>query len=265
MDAVAAGLGSDVDDGVANAGGLSVEDFLLFADAEGKDIDQRVGGVTVFENGFAADGGYAEAVAVVGNAFDDAVQDAEVMRGGGRPEAEGVHYGDGARAHREDVAQDSADAGGRALEGFDVAGVVVRFDLERHDPLFAVRPLANADDAGVFARSLEDVFAVGGELPEMDARAFVRAVFAPHDLENAQFGGAGLAAEEVDDFLVFVLGDYHFAAPTASSRDWKMPSPSVEPMSGSQASSGWGIIPMTLRPALRMPAMLRAEPLGLST
>jgi hypothetical protein len=127
--------------------------------------------------------------------------DAPVCADSGVPviaEAERIHHGDGPRAHREDVAQDSADAGGRALERLDVAGVVVRFDLERDHPA-----AADADDAGVFARSLHDVFAVGGQLLQMDARALVGAVLAPHHAENAEFGVAGLAAEQVDDLLVF--------------------------------------------------------------
>ena len=37
----------------------------------------------------------------------------------------------------------------------------------------------------------------------MHAGALVGAVLTPHDGEDAQFGVAGLAAEERDDFLVF--------------------------------------------------------------
>ena len=43
--------------------------------------------------------------------------------------------------------QDAADAGGRALVGLDVAGVVVRFDFEGACPA-----VAYVDDACVFAR-----------------------------------------------------------------------------------------------------------------
>ena len=47
-------------------------------------------------------------------------------------------------ADREDVAQDAADAGGRALERLDGAGMVVRLDLER-----ARQAVAHVDGAGV--------------------------------------------------------------------------------------------------------------------
>ncbi len=39
--------------------------------------------------------------------------------------------------------------------------------------------------------------------------------------------------------------------------------PSALPRMGSQARSGWGIRPATLRAALQMPAMFCKEPLGL--
>jgi hypothetical protein len=42
VDAVAAGLRADVDDGIADAGSAPVEDFVLFADAEREDVDQRI-------------------------------------------------------------------------------------------------------------------------------------------------------------------------------------------------------------------------------
>jgi hypothetical protein len=63
-----------------------------------------------------------------------------------RAEAQRVHRRDGPRAHGEDIAQDAADAGGRALVGLDVGGVVVALHLE--DDAIAV---ADIDDAGVLA------------------------------------------------------------------------------------------------------------------
>ena len=184
-------------------------------------------------------------------------------------EAERIQHGDGARAHGEDVAEDAADAGGRALERLDEAGVVVRFDLEGDDVA-----AADIDDAGIFAGALHHEFAAGGELLEVQARAFVGAVLAPHDAEDAELGVAGLAAEDVDDFLVFggrelVLRDeVGGAIMRARGRDCSMDSkttrPSAEPIRASLARSGWGIMPMTLRSRLRMPAMSRREPLGLS-
>ena len=68
----------------------------------------------------------------------------------GRAEGERVEAGDRPRAHGEDVAQDAADAGGRALIGLDVARMVVALHLE-HDG----EPVADIDDAGILARPLD--------------------------------------------------------------------------------------------------------------
>src|ERR1035437_5948047 len=155
VNAVAAGARADVDHGVADARRLGVEHVFLAADAEGEDVDQRVAVIAGFEDALAAHGGDAEAVAVVRDAGHDAADDAAVARPGRQviqaAEAQRIHHGDGARAHGEDVAQDAADAGGGALQGFDEAGVIVRLDLEGDDVA-----AADIDDAGIFAGALHD-------------------------------------------------------------------------------------------------------------
>ena len=125
-----------------------------------------------------------------------------------RAEAQRIQAEHGPRAHREDVADDAADARGRALERLDGAGVVVAFHLEGDAPA-----VADVDDAGVFlARLDEHARAVGGEFPQFEARVFIRAVLAPHHGEDAQFGEVRRAAEDGLDARVFlgreaVLGD----------------------------------------------------------
>src|SRR6185437_11493100 len=98
---------------------------------------------------------------------------------------------------------------------------------------------------------------------------------------DSELGEVGFAAEDGDDFLVLVgrqvvlrydlwrhwrcSGHLAASAPECAAMiDWNTPRPSHEPMIFSTARSGWGIMPMTLRPALRMPAMRRTEPLALS-
>ena len=125
----------------------------------------------------------------------------------GGAEAQRVEVGDGARAHREHVAHDAADAGRRALVGLDVGGVVVALHLE--DDGIAV---AEIDHAGVLARSLDDLRARGRQRLQPDARGFVGAVLAPHDREDAEFADRRLAAEDFEQALVLVrleavLGD----------------------------------------------------------
>src|SRR5579859_6062398 len=108
----------------------------------------------------------------------------------------------------------------------------------------------------------------------MQPRALIRAVLAPHHTENAQLGVARLAPQDPDDLPVLRLGqlmrgdeirrDRGHAWASAVTMDLKTTSPSVEPISSSAARSGCGIMPITLRSRLRIPAMSRADPLGLS-
>ena len=187
-----------------------------------------------------------------------------------RSETNRVHHRDGPRAHGEDVAQDAAHAGGRALKRLDEARMIVRFDLEGDDVAGA-----DIDDAGVLARPLHHALSRGRQLLQMQARALVGAVLAPHHAEDAELGVAGLAAQDRDDLFVFGVRELmqrdqirrdcaHECTAAAATMDWKITIPSVDPCSGSVASSGCGIKPSTLRSRLRMPAMSRSEPLGLS-
>ena len=109
-------------------------------------VDERVRRVGVVEDRVAADGGDADAVAVVADAADRA---AELEPG--LAEAQAVEERDRAGAHGDDVAEDPADPRRRALEGLDRGRMVVALDLERDGLAFA-----EVDDARVLARPLQD-------------------------------------------------------------------------------------------------------------
>ena len=116
-----------------------------------------------------------------------------------RAERERVKAGDRPRAHGEDIAQDAADPGRRALIGLDVARMVVAFHLE-HDG----KPVADIDHAGVLARSLDDPRRFRRQHAQMDFRGLVRAMLVPHRRENPQLGDGRLAAHEGENALVFL-------------------------------------------------------------
>ena len=119
-----------------------------------------------------------------------------------RAEAQRVQQRDRPRAHREDVADDAADAGRRALIGLDERRVVVRLDLEDGG-----QAVADVDGAGVLARALHDARAGGRQRLQVDARALVAAVLRPHHREHAELGQVRLAAEQLPDAVVLVRGD----------------------------------------------------------
>ena len=79
MDAVAPGLRADVDDRIAFARGLGVEDLVAPDQSQSERIHQRIAGVARLELGLAAHVGHAEAVAVRRDAADHALKHGMVL------------------------------------------------------------------------------------------------------------------------------------------------------------------------------------------
>ena len=143
-------------------------------------------------------------VAVAADAGHDPGQHPVGVVGVERAEAQRVHHGDRPGAHREDVADDAADAGRGALVGLDVRRVVVGLDLERDGVA-----LADVDDAGVLADAGQHLADRGllrdlGELLEVHLRALVGAVLAPHHGVHRELGAGRPAAEDLADLGVLV-------------------------------------------------------------
>ncbi len=209
VDAVAAGLGAEIDDRVTDAGRLGGEDLVGARDADRHGVDQDVAVVAGVEVGGAADRRHPETVAVAADAGHDAGHEMAGARVVGRAEAQQVEAGDRARAHGEHVAQDAADARRRALVGLDEGGVVVALHLE--DAGLAV---ADVDHAGVLARPLDDPGRRRRQRAQVEARGLVRAVLVPHGREDAEFGEARRAPDEGEDALVLVrlqaVGSHEF-------------------------------------------------------
>src|SRR5215208_5738586 len=99
-------------------------------DTEG--IDQWVAEVAMVEDHLTADVRQAETIPVTTDASDDPRKHSGGVRLVQRSEAERIHHCDRSRPHRQDVADDAADTRRGSLVRLYVAGMVVRFDLERH-------------------------------------------------------------------------------------------------------------------------------------
>src|SRR6185436_16827529 len=150
--------------------------------------------------------------------------------------------------------------------------MIVRLDLEDRG-----EPLADVDRARVLAGALQHLRSTGRQRLQMDARALVAAVLRPHHGENAELGQVRLAAETRDNAIELLRaqtmlrdqrGIRHRAtsciAPdfSACTTDSKMARPSALPSIDSQARSGCGIRPTTLRASLQRPAIADAAPFG---
>ena len=120
----------------------------------------------------------------------------------GRAEAQAVEERDRPRPHRDDVAEDSPDPGGRALEGLDGRGVVVALDLER-DGLVA----AHVDHAGVLTRALEHHLALGREAAQQECRVLVSAVLRPEEREDRELEVVRLPLQEHADAVELDVGE----------------------------------------------------------
>src|SRR5262249_46969173 len=128
-----------------------------------------------------------------------------------RTEAQAVEQGDGTRAHREDIADDAADAGGRPLKRLDGGGMVMALHLEGQP-----QPGAEVDDPGVLPRPLQDArMTGGGEQAEDALRALVATVLGPHHAEDADLDVVRRAAQDRVNALILIVGQPHLAVEAA--------------------------------------------------
>ncbi|CDZ90877.1 hypothetical protein RHRU231_760036 [Rhodococcus ruber] len=168
-------------------------------------IDQGVAGIGGVEDGFAADVGQAEGVAVTTDPADHAVDDAPGVGRVRGAEAQLVHDRDRTGTHRHDVADDAADTGRGTLVRLDVGRMVVGLDLEGDRPA-----VADVDDAGVLtdAREHRGPHLVGGglpEVPQVHLGGLVGAVLGPHHRVHGQLGIRGTTAQDLPDAGVLVV------------------------------------------------------------
>src|SRR6202008_3332765 len=112
-------------------------------------VDQTIAVIAPVEARFTADRRHAERIAVAADAGDYAGDQRPRLGMFGIAKRQRIEASNRPRAHREDVAQNAADAGRGALIRLDIARVIMALHLE-HDR----EPIADSDDAGVFAGPL---------------------------------------------------------------------------------------------------------------
>jgi len=123
-----------------------------------------------------------------------------------RAEAKPVEERHGPSAHRDDVAEDAADAGGGALERLYRGGVVVALRLERDR-----KSLPEVEHAGVLARSLEDSGTVARQALQEQGGVLVAAVLRPEQREHRELEVVRLPLEQILDPGVLVVREAELA------------------------------------------------------
>ena len=199
MNAVAAGLRAEIDDRHVHAGGCRIENLVGVGEANRHRVDEDVAVIAGVETHLPAHGRDAEGITIAADTGDDAAYEMPRLRMLRRAEGERIEAGDRSRAHGEDVAQDAANACGRALIGLDVARVVVALHLEDHG-----LAVADIDHAGIFARPLDHPWRLGRQAPQMDARGLVRAVLIPHRGKDAELGEGRHPPDQLQNPLILV-------------------------------------------------------------
>ena len=160
-------------------------------------VHERVRRVGIVEGALAADVRDADAVSVVADARHGAL---ELPVGSAEPEP--VEERDRPGAHRDDVAQDAADAGRGALEGLDRRRMVVRLGLERDRDA-----VAEIDHACVLARPLQNPFTARGEAPQEPGRVLVPAVLRPEQREDRELEVVRRSPEQRPDTIELPVGE----------------------------------------------------------
>jgi hypothetical protein len=182
-----------------------IEDLVGLRDADGHRVDQDVAVIGGVEIDLAADRRHADAIAVAADARDHSGDQVPRLGMVGPAEAQRIQVRDGPGAHGEDVAQNPADPGRRALIRLDIGRVVVALHLE--DRGVAV---ADVDHPGILARALDHPRRGRRQLLQMDPARFVRAMLRPHDREDAELDQVRLAPERLYDALIFFVGQAVF-------------------------------------------------------
>ena len=194
----------DVVDGIANSRRAAFDQGVSVGDAEAEHVDERVGRISIVERRFRRRRSGCRCCCrslqcrrrrlrrSPGSRAFRAVHLAKPQR---------IHQRDRTSAHRENVADDAADAGGGALIRLDErSGSLCDSILKT-----AASPSPDSTRASVLARALRARAALrSGSFLRCTSRTLVAAVLGPHHRKNSELGDARLSTEGLDDAVVFL-------------------------------------------------------------
>src|SRR5262249_52123213 len=187
---------------IADAGRLAKKDLVIAHQPQREGIYQRIQSVGIIKRYFATDRGDAKCVAVMRDAGHNSGQErpvpSPILRVIQRSEPQAVKGRDGTCSHREDVAEDSSNAGSRTLKWFDERRMIVRFDLECGAP-----SVTHVYHACILSRRHNHALACSGETFEMHPRRLIGTMLRPHHREDSEFDQVRLASKQLFDTVEF--------------------------------------------------------------
>ena len=149
---------------------------------------------------------HTNAVAIAADAAHYAVNQVAHLGMIRPPEAKRIEVRNWPCAHREDIAEDTANARRRALIRFNVARVIMRLHLENRGQFLAIWPITNINHARIFAGAADHLWASGWQFLQMNPRAFVGAMLRPHHREYTKLCQIGLTAHRSKNAHIFFFG-----------------------------------------------------------
>ena len=185
-----------VDHRIAHPLGAGLDDLLGLHQTQRHGIHQGIAAIGRIKGHFPADGGYADAVAVMGDAGHNPFDQPDVDGILQRAETQRVQQRDRAGSHGEDVPQNSADPGGSPLKGLHRRWVVVALNLEGQ-----AMAIPQIDHTGVLTRPHQNPRAFRWKPTQQWPGIAVAAVFGPHHSEHPQLGTVGLPSKPSTDLL----------------------------------------------------------------
>ena len=201
VDAVAPGFAANIDDRVADARCCGIENLVGIGDPNGHRVDKYIAIIGLIEINLTADRWHADAIAIAANPANNATNQMLHLRMIRRAKAQRVHIRNRPRTHREDIAQDAANAGRRTLIRLDIAGVIMRLHLENRR-----LTVANINHARILTGATNHLRASRRQLLQVKTRGFVGAMLRPHHREYPQLGHIRFPPHRVENALILFRG-----------------------------------------------------------
>ncbi|MNW51504.1 hypothetical protein D3C74_289910 [compost metagenome] len=197
---VASGRRTYVEHRVAYTFGDTALDFVMIYESDAHGIDQRIAVIAVVEHNFAAHCRNPDTVAITSDTGYDMLEQILDPVAFKLPETQGVQQRHRSCTHGENVPDNPAHPGRRALVRLNCRRMVMAFNFEYNSLI-----VSDIYDPGAFPRSHQHARPARRETAQQRLRVLIGTVLRPHYTEHTDFRIVWLAAHERSDELIFAV------------------------------------------------------------